>query len=614
MRRDAVAVILAAAAVAVFYTLLGSGHGFLYDDRQLIVDEIVPRSASAIARAMTEPYYGVLPYYRPLTRLTYLTQKAIWGVRPFPFLAFNALLASLLVVAAYALMRRPRFFVSPAGALAGAVALAVLPVASSCVLPIAGRDTLLPTVFIVSALACWITERQGLRLAAYALVAAALFAKELAIAAPLLLIAADATSAHPPRGARAWLSRHGPLALIVGLYLGARHVALTGADHPALAGSLTLPLATLAYGAHAVLTPRIDLMYEPALGTWLSLPRVTLALATLAALFWIARRREDTGGPRNALFWLGWFVVIQLPVANVFRQETLFDERYAFPAALAPLALAASAATSPGSRRGALAVWSAAALLLIAGSCAIDVHRASTFASELRFGASWTRTSPDSAAAWNSLGVAQLEARQVEQGEASLHRALASDSRNAQAANNLGVALFQRGTVAEAAAYLEVAMEGSSSFAAARYNLANARVKQGRDAEAEALYREAIGLRPRYVQAWNNLGALLVRKGRADEALVAFTQVVTFDPSHEKALLNRGVLLARRGQLQEAMTSYRAALQLDPEDADAQFDLAAAALASGDGGTADKAIAEALRLRPGWPQAEALRQRTESSR
>jgi hypothetical protein len=142
-----------AAAVLLVVTLYGtlaSGHGFLYDDRELILEEPRPHGFSDLARAFAEPYYGALPYYRPLTRISYLVEKELFGDVPAPFLLTNAALMGALTLAAYALLIRPRFGIGPRPALAAALLFALHPVASSCVVPIAGRDTLLPVTLMIS--------------------------------------------------------------------------------------------------------------------------------------------------------------------------------------------------------------------------------------------------------------------------------------------------------------------------------------------------------------------------------------------------------------------------------------------------------------------------------
>jgi Flp pilus assembly protein TadD len=593
--RRAVTVAAVLLAIAAFYGALSRGRGFLYDDRELILDEARPARLADFGRAFSEPYYGSLPYYRPLTRLTYLAQKWVSGDHPVPFLLANAALAAALAASAYALLRRPRFGIEPVPALAAAALLAFHPVASSCVLPIAGRDTLLPVALMIAAVALWLTPGRWARGGALACFALALLSKEVAIATPLLFLLADATEKERPKELGTWARRHAPWAAIVLGYVLVRHAVLADSA-PALepAGSALLPLASLGYGLQSSFAPYVGLFYEPELRTWLSPPRLAIALGCAVGVLALE------GRTRNALFWSGWFLAVQLPAANFVKQETLFDERYVFPALLAPLALLAAGAGRIPRRPAAFA----AGALLLAAAASTTIHRAAAFGSEASFQERWVLTSPGSPNAQNGLGVVRVAEGRTEDAEAAFRAALRARPGHPQALNNLGVLLLERGDVAGATEALEAAVAGSPRYAAARYNLANARVKAGRDDEAEGLYREAIRMRPGYAQAWNNLGALYAREGRADDALAAFETVARLDPAHVRARVNRGVLLARTGRLIDAIIAYREALAIAPGDPDAHFDLAGALAASGDRSGAIEEYRRALAARPGWPEAE----------
>jgi tetratricopeptide (TPR) repeat protein len=596
--RQRVGLAVALFAVCVFYGVLAMGRGFLYDDRELILNEPRPAGIGDFARAFAVPYYGALPYYRPLSRVTYLAQKGTSGDVPLPFLLANAILAALTVGAAYGLLTRRRFGIAPIPALVAAVLFCVHPVASSCVLPIAGRDTLLPVFLMVVAVTLWLQAGRWARAGEIAAFGLALLTKELAIATPLLFLLADATAPDRPKGLGTWAARHAPWAAVALIYAGVRHEVLQGAAVTLTSGgSMLLPIASLGYGLQSTFAPYFGLVYEPALAAWLSPLRLSIALVAIGALVALARRSK------NAAFWLGWFVAMQLPAANLVKQETLFDERYVFPALLGPLALAAMLATRQltGPRRR-IPVGVAAAVILVT-AIAFTVNRAAAFTSEAAFHEAWVRTSPASADAQNGLGVVRLAQGRMGEAEAAFREALAIRPDHPEALNNLGVLLLDRGDVADATSELEAAVAASPRYATARYNLGNARTAQQRTSEAEALYREALELHPGYVQAWNNLGALLVREGRAAEALAAFDAVVRLDPRHAKAYVNRGILLARAGRYAEAIVSYRAAIAVAPDDPNVHFDLAGVLAETGDVDGAGAEYERALALRPGWREA-----------
>ena len=97
--------LLFAGVVAVYAPSLGAG--FLYDDHDVIAVQPPPRSPGDLARVFAEPHFRGLPYYRPVTRLSLLTQKGLHGDRPGAFRLANAALMGAAALLAFAVMRTP---------------------------------------------------------------------------------------------------------------------------------------------------------------------------------------------------------------------------------------------------------------------------------------------------------------------------------------------------------------------------------------------------------------------------------------------------------------------------------------------------------------------------
>src|SRR5258705_12920838 len=101
--RAALAAIGLACLVVAAY-LPSLGRGFVYDDFLLIVEQKVPGTLGEWAELFSRPYYEGLTYYRPLTWLTLLGQKALQGNSPAPFHLVNVLLAAIVFLLARALL------------------------------------------------------------------------------------------------------------------------------------------------------------------------------------------------------------------------------------------------------------------------------------------------------------------------------------------------------------------------------------------------------------------------------------------------------------------------------------------------------------------------------
>jgi len=521
------AALLAATVLAVHAA--GLPNAFLHDDHEVIEAQPAPAGPRDLARVFAEPHFRGLPYYRPLTRVTLLAEKALHGDRPWAFRAVNAALAALAALLSFALLRAPGLAVPPGPALAAAIFFALHPVASSCVLPIAsGRETLLPAAVMLAALWAWLCGRRGL---AWLAAAAALLAKEQAVMVPAMFVWADVCGVAPGRPARAsaWLRRHAPAALLLGAYFALRRVVLGPGDlELAFLDAPLVPLASYAYELQVWLAPFAHVVYEPELGVWLSPVRLAAALAATLALVAVARRRGTTTGV--LAFWAGWFVLLQLPTANWLRQEATFAERYAFLAGLALPALAATAWGAGPREARSRRVGTVAAAMAIVAVAALSVLRAGDHRDDEVFARRWLETNPTSPDAHHVLGLALARRGEHERAVAEFEAALASSRDSADVRVNLAASLVALGRWNAAERELRAALDIDPGHPEAHANLGLALAGAGRTAEAERHYRAALAANPDLAEAHNNLGSLLAREGRDAEAEAEFGEALRLAP------------------------------------------------------------------------------------
>ena len=251
--------------VVVGIYLPSVGHGFLYDDYEVILSNAPLRSIEDLGRILTERHFLSLPYYRPVVRSSLLLQRTLHGDQPGPFHLFNVFVAGWIALIAYALLRLPVFGLRPRWAFLAAVVFVVHPVASSCVYPIAsGRETLLPALFILLALYCFLRAGPWWRVGASASFALALFGKEQAVVTLAIFVLADGlglTSAAPGRSLRRWLVRYWPEAAIGAVYFSIRHFLFAGGEYRL--GDLGQFALSYLYALQVVTVPFWELVYEP---------------------------------------------------------------------------------------------------------------------------------------------------------------------------------------------------------------------------------------------------------------------------------------------------------------------------------------------------------------
>jgi tetratricopeptide (TPR) repeat protein len=492
-------------------------HGFVYDDRILIVEQPAPRSASELASVFAERHWWNLPYYRPLSRVTMVWQKGLHGNDPAPYHALNAALALAAAWLLLALLRHPEFGIARGPALAAAALLAVHPVSSDCVYPIAsGRETLLPVVFSLASLVAWLRAGAGWRALALASLALALLAKEQAVVLPAILALADAlgVSDDPPgRSLRRWLLRLAPLAAVLAAYAVLRGQALGGPGdlRVALFAAPQNPLLALLYALQTSFAPFAEVVYEPRSAIWLSPPRLVLALLAAAALAFAAARAR---GPsrRAAGFFAGLALLALLPTANLLVQEASFAERYVLLPLAGMLGVGAAAASGLGLGPAARRATGAAAIGLVIAAAELSRARAPAWSDDLAFHRQWLRT----------------------------------DAQAAQPHVGLGQWFAERGSLEESVAHYEAAIALRPDYAVAQASLGAVLLAHGRDAQAARHLERAAELAPAEASTWSNLGVALARLGRAEAAQAAFARALELDPDLAEARRNRDALRGDR--------------------------------------------------------------------
>ena len=516
--------------VVVGVYLPSVGHGFLYDDYEVILSNAPLRSIEDLGRILTERHFLSLPYYRPVVRSSLLLQRTLHGDQPGPFHLFNAFVAGWIALVAYALLRLPVFGLRPRWAFLAAAVFALHPVASSCVYPIAsGRETLLPALFVLLALYCFLRSGPRWRLAASVFFALALFGKEQAVVTLAIFVLADGlglTSAAPGRSLRRWLGRYWPEAAIGALYFSIRHFLFAGGEYRL--GDLGQFALSYLYALQVVTVPFWELVYEPPAPVWFSPWRLAIGLAIAGwALWWIRRSWPQVRAV--TWFWLGWFLLTLLPTANLLDQEAPFAERYVFLSALSPIFLLAWILSNRenGGRQKRWTGLAVAVLLLLATQ---TVARGAFFRDYEVFCRQWVKTDPKSLNAHNSLAVV----------------------------------LTMDGRLKEAGGHYEEALKIAPDNAQAHNNLANLRLQQGRLPEAYALLQESLRLDPEAQATHNSLGVMLLGQGSIEEALPHFARAISLHSENQQAHANLANALAHQGNTRQALHHYREALRIHP--------------------------------------------------
>ena len=513
-------------------------------------------------------------YYRPLTTLSYLLDRAIAGNAPF---MFHLSVVVYHVAATYLVFRVGLLLFGNAAtavlaAAFGAALFAVHPIHSESVAWGAGRSDVLACDFCLLAVltyrgADWRilrTARRRALVAALCVFVAAL-AKETAASFFLLVPATDlllgriaaAETVAVPRAARrrqrdqpapaapAQLWQYLPFAIALLLYLGLRQAALNTllGDAPA-AGAAVLPSIGAALGVYLgkLVLPLAQCAYISDLpSSPLALTVITVIIAGIAAATYLAWRR----GQRVTTFLLVWIgltlapsltIVAKIPAAPV-------AERYLYLPSVGFCLLVGYGAAALIARLGTAIVVAMMAVLITAAAIA-TIERNSVWRSNLSL---WADTT-------------------------------AKNTTDGLPARSLGAVYFEQGDRARALQYFRLAQQRRNDQQGQFVlynNLGSLALAEKRLDEAEQHYRTALALNPRAPDTLFNLGLIALTRAtdtdapdsapQRDDALKArplFEQALQQHPLDTDILVALGQTLNLLGDPHGARAHYERALQL----------------------------------------------------
>ena len=174
---------------------------------------------------------------------------------------------------------------------------------------------------------------------------------------------------------------------------------------------------------------------------------------------------------------------------------------------------------------------------------------------------------PNQFIALHMLGALEADAKNYQQAETLLNRAVAVDPRSADAHMSLGVALNGLRRHDEARASYRKALALRPDHALTLSNLGNA--NQALDLPEEALnnYDTALALNPNLAEAHNGRGWALCRLRNYDEAVASLNRALSIKPGYAAALANRAIALRELQRFDEALADGNRAIALAPDDA-----------------------------------------------
>jgi tetratricopeptide (TPR) repeat protein len=205
---------------------------------------------------------------------------------------------------------------------------------------------------------------------------------------------------------------------------------------------------------------------------------------------------------------------------------------------------------------------------------------------------------PQLVPAWFNLGVTLDAQKDLPGAIAAYQRALKIEPQNASAWNGLGIALSTQKDLPGAVTAYQRALEIDPQNAPAWYNLGLALYDQKDLPGAVAAYQSALKIEPQFAPAWHNLGLALYEQKDLPGAITAYDKALKLDPRNARAWYSLGVTLDAQKDLPGAVTAFQRAVKIDSQYAAAWYKLGQALYTQKDLPGATAAYDKGLKLDP----------------
>ena len=176
---------------------------------------------------------------------------------------------------------------------------------------------------------------------------------------------------------------------------------------------------------------------------------------------------------------------------------------------------------------------------------------------------------PDTADAYNNIGIALQEQNKLEEAIVAYNKALAIEPDYVDAYYNIGIALQVQNKLEEAIVAYNKALAIEPDYVDAYYNIGTAFQVQNKLEEAIEAYNKALSIKPDYVIAHNNMGVALQAQNKLEEAIEAYKKALSIKPDYADAYNNMGNVLKEQGKLGKAIEAYKKALFINSDYAEA---------------------------------------------
>jgi tetratricopeptide (TPR) repeat protein len=204
-------------------------------------------------------------------------------------------------------------------------------------------------------------------------------------------------------------------------------------------------------------------------------------------------------------------------------------------------------------------------------------------------------------------GVAAFQAGKIQQARTDLQAAVAASPKTDKYAYFLGEVCLAEGNKQQAHTYFKRALDLGATNYRILEPMGRWLLEMGQYADAAVALERAVAQRPDDTARWNDLGRACELSGQFDKSIAAYRRAIAIDSKSAAGYLGLGFVYQKQDQLELAIEAWRIGIENVPDSFALPYNLALAYAQDGRYELSRQLVDVALAIKPGAPEAVALR-------
>lgn len=544
-------------------------HGFVWDDIDVIVDNPLLASLKNLPSFFIheDRIDAMTGYYRPLTYVSFLIDRSIWGLNPLGFNITNLILHIAVALTFYLLM--VELFKKESYAFIATLIFSLHPIANETVnFHAGGRNTMLCALFALLSVFFHIRRKFPAAIICFSL---AIFSKEFALLIPAVFLFHDRCLSDK----KLPLKNYAPyIAVIIG-YLAIRSFAVASPNFLKQLDIVNLlilsPKLVVSYISNMVFPLHLQTMYDITAVERIRqiLPYILFIVCIVMSAIYFRKKRE-------ILFSTGWFFLFLLPVSGILPTGiTSMADRYVYFSSMG-FAMALAYVISLANRKAVIVIMA----LLCTWYTTIDIQRNSIWKDQLSLFNQMVKDVPQLAVGYQNLGYCYYDKGDIDNAVKYLSIAYTKSELNSRMMIGSASIFWEAKQYDKAIFALNKKLQYEPGDPLTYIMLSRIYGEMGDAAKEKLFHDKAEQISPQVDEMMRQRVETLcletdelLEKHNLQGAERLLKEAQKIDPNAVPVLIDLGVLSAEKGDLQKSLQYLTKALAMNPRHPPVHYNL-----------------------------------------